>query len=89
MRHPKGRDALIQSIPRQRTVDPSPDIDDAWKKSGVHKIDLADELWPLLEARIERAITQGTSGPPVMKAMLRAYELAMLSYQLSMSVRRH
>lgn len=87
--HPKGRDALIRSIHFQRTVDSSPDIDDAWKKSGVSKLGLADELWPLLEARIERAISEGTSGPPVMKAMLRAYELAMLSYQMNMSVRRH
>ncbi len=87
--HPKGRDALVRSIHQQRTLDSSPNIDDAWKKSGVSKLDLADELWPLLEARIERAISQGTSGPPVMKAMLRAYELAMVSYQLNMSVRRH
>jgi hypothetical protein len=87
--HPKGRTGLIHSINRQRTADPSPNIDDAWKTSGVSKTDLADALWPLLEARIERAIERGTTGPPVMKAMLRAHELASLSYRLSMSVRRH
>jgi hypothetical protein len=87
--HPHGRAGLIHNIHLQRTVDPSPDIDDAWKRSGVNKIDLADALWPILEARIKRAIEKGTAGPPVMKAMLRAYELASLSYGLNMSVRRH
>jgi hypothetical protein len=87
--HPQGRPALIQSINKQRTLDPTPDIDDAWKASGVSKSDLADQLWPLLAARIERAIRQETNGPPIMKGMLRAYELAMLSYRGNMSLRRH
>ncbi|WP_308468522.1 hypothetical protein [Rathayibacter soli] len=87
--HPAGRDRLIADIHQQRTKDPTPDIDDAWRKSGVSKPELADALWPILEARIERAITRGTLGPPVMKAALRAYELANLSYGLNVSVKRH
>jgi len=86
--YPKGRAALINNIHLQR-ISGSPNIQNAWKRSGVSKPDLADALWPQLEARIERAIEKGTTGPPVMKAMLRAYNLAMLSYKLNMSVRRH
>ena len=86
--YPKGRVALINNIHLQR-ISSSPNIQDAWKRSGVSKPDLADALWPRLEARIERAIEKGTTGPPVMKAMLRAYNLAMLSYKRNMSVRRH
>lgn len=48
--HPKGRTGLIRSINMQRTADPSPDIDYAWKQSGVSKLELADALWPLLTA---------------------------------------
>ena len=87
--HPRGRAGLIHSINMQRTADPSPDIDDAWKQSGVSKLELADALWPLLNARIERAIERGTMGPPIMKGVIRAYELALLSYRRSMSLRRH
>jgi hypothetical protein len=87
--YPAGRDRLIANIHQQRTKDPTPDIDDAWSKSGVSKPALADALWPILEARIERAITRGTLGPPIMKATLRAYELANLSYGLNVSVKRH
>lgn len=87
--HPQGRSGLIRSIHMQRTVDPTPDIQDAWKASGVSKTDLANELWPLLEARIHRAIQRGTRGPPIMRGILRAYELAMLSYRQHMSLRRH
>jgi len=87
--HPGGRSGLIQSIHKQRTLDPSPDVEDAWREPGVNKLALADALWPTLAARIERAIAKQTTGPPVMKAVLRAYELAMLSYKRNMSVRRH
>ena len=86
--HPAGRDQLVADI-YQRTKDPTPDIDDAWRKSGVSKPELADVLWPILEARIERAISMGTLGPPIMKAALRVYELANLSYGLNVSVKRH
>ena len=37
---------------------------------------------------MDSAIRRGTKGPPVMKAAVRADELAMLSYQRNMSVRR-
>lgn len=88
--HPTGRADLLRAIEMQRTRDPTPDIEDAaWNRSRITKVRLADALWPRLEARIERAIAAQTTGPPVMKAMLRAHELAMLSYRLHMSLRRH
>jgi len=88
--HPTGRADLLRAIDLQRTRDPTPDIEDAaWNRSRIKKTSLAEEMWPQLEARIERAIAARTTGPPVMKAVLRAYELAMLSYRLHMSVRRH
>jgi len=85
---PNGRTALIHNVHLQRMSN-SPNIQKAWKRSGVSKPDLADTLWPLIKARIERAIEKGTTGPPVMKAMLRAHELASLSYGLNMSLRRY
>ena len=65
---PGGRSGLIHRIDHQRTVDASPNITDAWPRSGVGKVALAEAMWPLLEARIERAIARRTAGPPVMKA---------------------
>ena len=49
-----------------------------WPTSGIAnlKVSLARQLWPLLEKRIEAAIGRKTKGPPIMKAALRAYELA-------------
>jgi hypothetical protein len=87
--YPDGVDQLITNIHQQRTLSSSPDVLKAWDKSRVSKLDLAESLWPGLEARIEHAITTGTSGPPVMKAVLRAYELATLSNGLRVSVTRH
>jgi len=88
--HPKGRGCLVAEVARVRASN-KPNVDKIWPTAGISnlKVSLADELWPVLERRIERAITRGTSGPPVMRAALRAYELAMFSYRQNMSVRRH
>jgi hypothetical protein len=61
----------------------------AWRGSRTSKMTLAEEMWPHLETRIERAIAKRTMGPPVMKAVLRAWELAIVSYQLHMLMRHH
>jgi hypothetical protein len=87
--HPAGRAALIADVHKQRTLDPTPDIEDVWKQSRVSKRDLVPCLLPLLEARIERAIATGTKGPPVMNAVTRARELANLSYRGHVVLRRH
>jgi hypothetical protein len=86
--HPGGRAGLISAINRQRTLDPTPNIDDAWRQSGVGKLQLAEATWPLLERRIKRAIARGNHGPPIMAAALQAYELAMMSYQRNVVLRR-
>ena len=84
-----GRSSLIARVATERSSQ-SPNVGDIWPTSGIAhlKVSLAEELWALLEKRIETAIRRGTKGPPVMKAAVRAYELAMLSYQRNMSVRR-
>ncbi|GAA3260979.1 hypothetical protein ACFO1B_55475 [Dactylosporangium siamense] len=86
--HPGGRSALIQAINIQRTRDPTPNINDAWRKSGVSKVQLADAVWPLLQKRIEGAIRRGEKGPPIMSAILRAYQLATLSYRRTIALSR-
>ncbi len=90
MSYPAGRNDLIARGARVRTSR-KPSVESIWPNAGILnlKVALADELWPLLERRIESAIARGTKGPPVMKAAVRAYELAMLSYRRQMLVRRH
>jgi hypothetical protein len=85
----KGRDSLIRAIGLQRDKDATPNIDDAWKSSGVSKPDLAEQLWPTLERKIEAAIRRGTRGPPVMKAVVRAWDLATLSHRQTIWLRRY
>jgi hypothetical protein len=88
--YPKGRAALVNAIHMQRTLDPSPDVDDVfWKGSGLSKTVLAEALWPSLEARIKRNIEHGHEGPPIMQGVLRAYEMASVSYGVNMALRRH
>jgi hypothetical protein len=87
--YPDSRAGLIHNIHRLRVANAAPNIEHAWTRSGVSKVELADALWPILEARIKRAVEEATAVPPVMKAMLRAYELASLSYGLNMTVRRN
>jgi hypothetical protein len=91
--YPGGRVALLRSIQNQRLraglPNRSPDINNAWSSSGVSKLDLADALWPVLKARIERAMESDTARrPPVMKAIIRAYQLANLDYGRYMVLRR-
>ena len=87
--HPRGREALINAITMQRTRNSAPDIEKAWKNSGVNKLALAEETWPLLETRIRRAIEHSRKGPPLMRGVLRAYELATYSPRANLVLRRH
>lgn len=87
--HPRGRSGLIEAINKQRTLDPTPDIEEAWKRSGIRKVQLAEQLWPRLERRVRRAIAEGTQGPPIMRAVVRAYQLSLLSPRANMALRRH
>jgi hypothetical protein len=69
----------------------SPDIEALrWPGRGpLRKTDLADGMWHLLEARIKRAIARGDTGPPIMKGVLRAYEMASATYGVRRALRRH
>ncbi len=88
--HPRGRAALINALHMQRTRDPSPNVDDVrWRGSGLSKKKLADALWPSLEARIKRAVSRGQKGPPIMRNVLRAYEMAVTSFGAPVILRRH
>ncbi len=87
--HPGGRAALIAQINQER-FSSSPDIGDIrWPGRGpISKLSLADKTWPLLEARIQRAIQRGHRGPPIMQAVLRAYEMASSSVRSTTVLRR-
>jgi hypothetical protein len=87
--HPKGRSGLIRAVNMQRTRDPSPNVDDVfWKGSGLSKTKLADALWPVLEKKVRRAIERRQPGPPIMRALVRAYEMAATPYRSNMILRR-
>jgi hypothetical protein len=85
--HPRGKDSLLHAIHMQRTADPAPDIEKAWRTSGVRKVALAETMWPLLERRIVRAMERGQQGPPVMRAALRANKLAVYSRRSGIIIR--
>ena len=91
--HPLGLDQLIANLNMQRTRDPAPNVENVWKRgrwpgSGLNKRDLAESLWPVLERKLTSAIRRGTTGPPVMQACLRAYEMLALSERVPVVLRR-
>lgn len=87
--HPQGRDRLINGLHMQRTRNAEPNVEKVfWRNSDLSKANLADALWPVLEERIKAAIQHGHRVPPVMRACLRAYEMASVSHGLSMMLRR-
>lgn len=89
MPHPQGRSRLIQNLNIQRTRDPEPNVEKVfWRGSGLKKVTLAEALWPVLERKITRAIQRGTSGPPVMRACVRAYEMLAVSENVPIALRR-
>jgi hypothetical protein len=87
--YPHQQARLVRAINMQRTHDPSPNVDDVfWRGSGLSKTKLADALWPILEKKIRRAIDRGEPGLPVMRALVRAYEMAAAPYRASMMLQR-
>jgi hypothetical protein len=50
---------------------------EALLQGRVSKVELADELWPVLERKIERSIAAGTAERiPIVRVIHRAYALA-------------
>lgn len=88
--HPGGDAGLLSQLQRER-VSASPNIADVnWSGRGkLNKPDLADMMWPMLEKRIKRSLAQGWQGPPVMKAVLRAYQMATTTPRATTVLRRH
>ncbi|MGH3166456.1 MAG: hypothetical protein ACRDN0_11260, partial [Trebonia sp.] len=87
--HPQGRPRLIQNLHMQRTRDPEPNVEKVfWRGSRLGKVPLAEALWPVLERKINVAIQRGTSGPPVMRACVRAYEMMAVSENVPIALRR-
>ena len=87
--HQQGRDRLIRNLNIQRTRDPVPNVEKVfWRGSGLDKVPFAEALWPVLERKVTNAIRRGTSGPPVMRACIRAYEMMAVSEQVPVAFRR-
>jgi len=87
--YPDDQARLVNGIHMQRTQSPAPDVAKLfWKRSGLSKTILAEALWPVLEARCRQAIQQEQAGPPVMRAVIRAWEMAVAPYRSDMMLRR-
>jgi len=87
--HPRGRDGLVRILQTMRRGSGPYNVERLfWRGSGLTKPGLAEALWPVLEAKINTAIQRGKPGPPVMRACVRAYEIASASAGLSMMLRR-
>lgn len=91
--YPAGAAALVADVSAQRGR-PSPNIEKLWANnrwpgSLLSKTSLVDAYWPVLHTKIERAIASGAAGPPVMRAVLRAWELASIQHRNRMALKRH
>lgn len=87
--YPGGRHQLITAIHKQRTLDPTPNVNDVfWRGGGLSKTALAEALWPVLEAHCRTAIERGQNGPPIMRRYPRlrdGYSTAPLEYDAAAS----
>lgn len=91
--YPSGSKALVTEIANMRAR-PSPNLEHLWKKgrwpgARLSKTALVDAYWPVLHAKIERAIAARSSGPPIMRAAVRAWELASMPNRSRMALKRH
>lgn len=91
--HPSGPAGLLAAVRAERGR-PRPNVENLWRDgrwSGARlsKPALADACWPTLEAKIERAIASGSGGPPIMRAAIRAWELASMPHRNHMALKRH
>lgn len=90
--YPDDKAALILAVQAERAR-PEPNIEriwssNAWPGANLSKPRLADSCWPMLEKKIERAIASGSSGPPLMRAAVRAWELAARPTRRHMALQR-
>ncbi|MDQ6839412.1 MAG: hypothetical protein M3137_14070 [Actinomycetota bacterium] len=76
---------MVADVSAQRGR-PSPNIEKLWTNNRwpgalLSKTSLVDAYWPMLHAKIEQAIASGAAGPPVMRAVVRAWELASIDHR--------
>ena len=91
--YPSGSATLVANIKAMRSR-PRPNLEKLWDKgqwpdARLSKPALANAYWPVLEAKIERAIASGNDGPPIMRAAIRAWELASMPSRNRMALQRH
>jgi hypothetical protein len=90
--YPRGKTALTRAVHAERAR-PVPNIErvwsaGAWPGANLSKVRLAEACWPMLERKIERAIASGSDGPPLMRAAVRAWELAVRPTRRNMALQR-
>jgi hypothetical protein len=91
--YPSGRAALVADIKAERSR-PHPNLENLWRQgrwpgARLRKPTLADACWPTLETKIKRALASGSAGPPIMRAAMHAWELALIPTRNRMALRRH
>lgn len=89
--YPGGRDALVERIGEERKKPhatknrPGPDVAAVWKEWIVDydfsKTRFADEMWPILEAKVRHAMSTGADNPPIVEAANTADRLARIPRQ--------
>jgi hypothetical protein len=97
--YPGGKEALVARLAVERSKlpatrrRPGPSVEAVWKEwisdYGLSKPTFAEQMWPILEAKIRAAMTTSRGKPPIMKAAMKAYELAQLPRSSTALVRHH
>jgi hypothetical protein len=91
--YPLGTATLVADVNARRSR-PTPNLEKLWDparwpRARLSKPAVADAYWPILEAKIERAIASGSAGPPIMRGAIRAWELASMPNRNRMALQRH
>lgn len=91
--YPRGSAGLVADVCAERTR-PAPNLEKLWANNRwpgalLSKTSLVDAYWPVLHGKIERAIASSAAGPPVMRAAVRAWELASIQHRSRMALKRH
>ena len=86
--YPGGRCELVRRIGEERAKPHAtkkrkgPDVATVWEEwipeYGFSKQKFADQMWPVLAARLRDAMSGGTENPPIMEAAIEAQRLSRL-----------
>lgn len=84
---PAGRTALMAALAAERAKPPAtnarggPNVENAWSGWGGRRFgkpQFADQMWPILERKIKRALQMNRGRPPIMRSAQLAVELAAI-----------